>query len=521
MDSIRGTFATYMGKCVSLWGFQFLFSIPGQRLKNDTIRSSKRASRVSLSSGHRYGHATRVRHLLIVTTTLLACLALLSVPPQTWGDDSLKAGAAVRVVNPTRPAVTIGHRVTKRFTNVYADLRVQSMVIEDIDGRRIVWMGMDFCVLRHRVVDHIKREIENAYGIKSEWVCINASHTHSAPPLTEDLAVLPEHLDQKYSDRVLTEAVAVVGDAIQRLQPAHVRYAQDRCQVGINRRLMRDGKLQFIPNPEGVVDHRVQVVAARSRETEKLIGVAVKYACHPVTIVGLGLGSDYPGYMRKIVEQRHPGAVAVFLQGCGADVRIRAVNEDVTDWVDGDFAMAERFGTELADAVERTLDKTSAQAVEVTGPVWAAYQQVQLPVKRLENTVYQEAAKQNDTFSGNWGRRFSKLISAGKPIPQSIPYRLQTFRLGTTEAGLTVVALDGEVFTEYGLKLERALARGPFIALGYSNGVVTYIPTDKALAEGGYETTAFRYFLVPGPFRQGVEQQVLDGAIRVAGQLGR
>ena len=40
------------------------------------------------------------------------------------------AGAAMRVVNPTRPAVTIGHRVMKRFTNVYADLRVQAMMLQ-------------------------------------------------------------------------------------------------------------------------------------------------------------------------------------------------------------------------------------------------------------------------------------------------------------------------------------------------------------------------------------------------------
>ena len=466
---------------------------------------------------------TGVTRRFLFVALPLACLALAGATVSVRGDDSvspLMAGAAVRVVNPTRPTVTIGHRVEQRFTTVYADLRVQAMVIQDTDGRRIVWMGMDFCVLRHRIVDRIKQGIQQAHGIEPAWVCLNASHTHSAPPLTADLAIVPEHLDQAYSDRVLSEAVAVVGDAIERLEPARVRYALDRCQVGISRRLLRDGKLLFIPNPEGVIDHRVQLVAAESRKTEKLIGVAVKYACHPVTVVGLGLGSDYPGYMRKIVEQRHPGAVAIFLQGCGADVRIRAVNEEVTGWVDGDFAMAERFGTELADAVERGLHKKSPEAVEVTGPVRAAYEQIELPVEPYEAAVYQAAADQNDTFSGNWGRRFTKLMAEGKAVPDTIPYRLQAFQLGTADAGLTMIALDGEVFTEYGLKLEQALARGPFIALGYSNGVVTYIPTTQAMIEGGYETTAFRYFLVPGPFRKDVEQQVLNEAIRVAKQLG-
>ena len=193
----------------------------------------------------------------------------------------------------------------------------------------------------------------------------------------------------------------------------------------------------------------------------------------------------------------------------------------MTDWVDGDFSMAERFGTELADAVERALGKTSAEVVEVTGPIRAAYEEIELPVVPLEAAEYQEAAARNDSFSGKWGRRFAKLIAEGKQIPESVPYRLQAFHLGKADAGLTVVALDGEVFTDYGLKLERALARGPFIALGYPNGVVTYIPTSRAMVEGGYETTAFRNALVPGPFRKDVEQKVLKETIRVAKQLGR
>ena len=113
--------------------------------------------------------AARVTRMFVLAATPLACLGLATTTIHARGDDSgspLQAGAAVRVVNPTRPAVTIGHRVEQRFTNVYADLRVQAMVIEDIDGRRIVWMGMDFCVLRHRVVDHIKQEIQQAHGIQ-------------------------------------------------------------------------------------------------------------------------------------------------------------------------------------------------------------------------------------------------------------------------------------------------------------------------------------------------------------------
>ena len=65
-------------------------------------------------------------------------------------------------------------------------------------------------------MDRIKSGIQESYGISPESVCVNASHTHSAPPLTVEETVLPEHLDDEYSQRVLDAAVGVVGDAIER-----------------------------------------------------------------------------------------------------------------------------------------------------------------------------------------------------------------------------------------------------------------------------------------------------------------
>ena len=175
--------------------------------------------------------------------------------------------------------------------------------------------------------------------------------------------------------------------------------------------------------------------------------------------------------------------------------------------------MAERFGRDLADAVDRALEKKAPDTVAVQGPIGYAYKEIQLPVQLRSQQEYRSAASQSGSL-GNWGRRFADLIDQGQPIPKTIPYRIQAFHLGSGDSRQTVVALDGEVFTEYGLHLDQKLD-GHVIALGYSNGVVTYLPTAQAIAEGGYEPTAFRYFLVPGPFPASVEQQVLNAAVRV------
>jgi len=459
---------------------------------------------------------------------------LLAVPRGAEaGGGELMAGAAARVVNPTRPAATVGHRVPRRFTNVYQDIRVQAFALEDASSHRLVWMGCDFCLVPGPVVDRIKQQIREKHAIEPKAICINSSHTHSAPPLSELATAGPEQFDPEYADFVVREAVAVVGDCLARLAPAKVRYVEDTCRLGINRRLGEPGRIRFGPNPEGAVDRRVQIVAAESAGDGRLIGVAVKYACHPVTCVNVGLGSDYPGYMRRLVEDQHPGAVVVFLQGCGANVDSQVGSsglssetlerltvgfgrELATEALKSDqplVTLAEAFGRELAGGVRRALKKPGTR---LGGPIEAEYTVIDLPMQKVPAEKYEEEAKRNTPFAGAWGKTYSGMLARGDKIPETWPYRIQAFRLGGGEAPFTLVALDGEVFCQYGLNLGRMLQPATTVVLGYSNGVVTYLPTAEALVEGGYEPSAYRTFRLPGPYTGEVESMVLQAAADLA-----
>jgi len=442
----------------------------------------------------------------------------------------LKAAAAVRVVNPTKPAAIIGHRIMKLFTDVYCDIRVQALVLEDSAGNRLVWLGYDFCLPPWAVVDRIKRMIHKQHGISAEAVCINASHTHSAPPLSRWEAADDEHFDAEYTDFVVRQVVAVVGDAIERLVPAKLNCVEDACRLGINRRLGPPGKIRFGPNPKGAVDRCVQAIAVRSASDGKLLSVVVEYACHPVTVIGAGLGSDYPGYMRRFVEERHPDAVVVFLQGCGANVDSQVGSKPgrllknsvgfghqmAIEALKSDRPLrklAESFGRELADGVERALRKPGTP---ITGPIESEYAIIDLPLHKVPIEKYEAAAARNDRLSGKWAKMFGDMLKRGEKIPETWPYRIQAFRLGAGPHPFTVVALDGEVFCEYSLNISRMLQPTATIVLGYSNGVVTYLPTAKGLEEGGYEATAYRLFRLPGPYTREVEQIVLKAAVKLA-----
>jgi hypothetical protein len=111
---------------------------------------------------------------------------------------------------------------------------------------------------------------------------------------------------------------------------------------------------------------------------------------------------------------------------------------------------------------------------------------------------------------------YTEMLKRGEKIPKIWPYRIQAFRMGAAPNPLTLVALDGEVFCEYGLNIGRMLQPADVIVLGYSNGVVTYVPTAKGLDEGGYEADAYRFFRLPGPYSKDAEKILLEAAVKLA-----
>jgi neutral ceramidase len=75
----------------------------------------------------------------------------------------------------------------------------------------------------------------------------------------------------------------------------------------------------------------------------------------------------------------------------------------------------------------------------------------------------------------------------------TIPLEVQAFRLSDS---LAIVTLPGEVFVELGLAIKRASPFETTVLVELCNDGPGYIPTQKAFAEGSYETVNSR--VVPG-----------------------
>ena len=143
--------------------------------------------------------------------------------------------------------------------------------------------------------------------------------------------------------------------------------------------------------------------------------------------------------MRQLVEKRHPGTVAVFLQGCGANVdsqvgssperllenSVGFGHEMAIEALKSDRPLeklAESFGGELAAGVERALAK---RGTLISGPIESECAVVDLPLQEVPTERYEEAARRDDRFSDKWGQMYAESSSGARrsPRPGRIEFR--------------------------------------------------------------------------------------------------
>jgi neutral ceramidase len=102
--------------------------------------------------------------------------------------------------------------------------------------------------------------------------------------------------------------------------------------------------------------------------------------------------------------------------------------------------------------------------------------------------------------------------------PRHTPYPIQAIRFGKS---LTILALGGEVVVDYALRAKREYSSEHLLVAGYSNDVMSYIPSQRVLHEGGYEAVdSMIYYGQPGPYADDVEERIFAGIHQVMQRVG-
>jgi hypothetical protein len=420
----------------------------------------------------------------------------------------LTAGVSSVCITPQRPIWMAGFGArTKPSEGKYQDLFVKALALQDSSGQRAVILTSDLVGVTRNWREPVLRQAKERFGLEPAQVLFNASHTHCGPefrPVTDN--VYFSRSDPEYAADLVKRTVAAIQQALDDLEEAQLWRARGSCTMGVNRRrpLAGDPKRvdpSLLPNPQGLTDPDVPVLKVL-RKDGKVKAVLFLYACHPTTMGGYLLGGDYPGFAQRYVEKEFPGATALFLQGCGGDIKPRNVS-GTGRFKDGPLEVVDGFGRELAQAVITAL---AGKLVRVQGSLAARQGSVDLPAQPLPARAELEARATGKDYRAEWARQTLASLKAGKDLRTSLAEIVQVIDIGDD---FTLVGLSGEVCVEYALRLKRELGRDLWVA-GYSNDVSAYIPSARMVPEGGYEVE--RSLLgssQPAPFQPGIEERIV------------
>ena len=448
---------------------------------------------------HRNKHAVTpfclIVVLLLVSNTLFSQQSTIPV-------GTMDVGLARIDITPDGPIRLAGYGVRKKTESEGVLQRLGAKAIafgSDTQGASLL-ITVDLVGVPGHITAKLAERLSSKIGINPAQLVICASHTHSGPEVGNLLNIL-QYRGENYSDSLLAvdhmihisqyaeqlfqklEQISL--EAMKDRRPANVAWGQGQALFAKNRR-----------TEGGPVDVALPILRVTEPDG-RLRAVLANYACHGTTLTGEvnQIHGDWMGEAQKMIEARHPGAVAMIAIGCGADANPNPR---------GTLENAATHGKEISDKVEKLL---TAQLQPLTTPPVGRIKWVKLPYAHIPTVNELIEQTKDKSVKGYYARLALDRIARGNPIPTALNYPVQTWSFGNE---LLMINLAGEVVVDYSTRLKNEIGAERVWINAYANDVPCYIASKRVIKEGGYEVEASMYYYdKPSPLSEDVEDIVV------------
>ncbi len=377
------------------------------------------------------------------------------------GSEGLLIGAASVDITPPVGVMLSGF-APRESTGVGHSLRAEALVVKSADGPD-GWAMITSDVIGYELsfVKDVRAKIAEKTGLASDAILISGTHTHSGPGTVNYSGNGFGDIDDQYDKDLAVKLVDLVAAAEAKLQSGRLEVAlAESRELITNRRVQApDGTwTNEWRDPDGkhpgYVDPSILILAARG-DDGKCQAMLVNFGCHPV-VLGHGsfnISADYVGYLKDALEEKGLTDLAMFALAGGANINPRLCLQTEAE-------KPKAMGDHLAETIATAAENLTPVA---SGKLAASCQQWNI-------------LRSRDSIS----RKGRSAYKAGDTMTTEI----QALRAGD----LAIIALPGELFSEFTAKL-RSLSPTPHtLVVSIANDAVGYLPTAEAIAQGAYET---------------------------------
>ncbi len=413
-------------------------------------------------------------------------------------------------VSPDKPIPLQGMAGPARPATVVSDpLLMQLFLVEDDHHTRVLWISADIFGFGTEIVEHVRR-VAADWSIQPEGLILNASHTHSGPGTVAGISQTLGPFQPEYAGVLIQSIGRALPLLFDSLEEADLSWGSVRAGIGMSRRLPRGEKIAFAPNPGGFYDQHTPYLLARLKKSDKRV-LLVNHGCHP-TVLGAEnvISADYPGCLRQALLEKGTADAVMFLQGGAGSTKGTMAADDRVRFAAG-AEDARSLGERLADAVHAGVNKGTEP---LTGNFVCARREVSLPGRPLP-PAQQLAHLRDDANIPIVVREWAAAMLQRYPVGNNPPTHRCEVQFVSVGGRVSFVGVSGEPVAELARDIRECTPNpeATFV-LGYTNGLLGYLPTDSMIREGGYEAdSSFYYYLLPSPVGSGSEAAI-TGAVK-------
>jgi hypothetical protein len=414
--------------------------------------------------------------------------------------DFLKAGVSIVDISPKKGVELAGYPHFPRYNTGIHDPLYASCIFIDDSSTKLAIVCMDILMYSKAYIKSVRNKVSTYTEIPAKNIMISCSHTHSGPWASGrlDLEALEKGLkpDENYIRGLEDKLVNLITEAYGNSFEAKIGVGKGYCGrekgVGGNRR-----------DPKGVSDPQVWTIGIKDiRDNWK--ACLVRYSLHPTVIHedSTLVTADYPGYIRNYIGKTKPGSIFLFAQGTSGNQSTRYFRTGQT------FEEAQRIGYAIGKEADKVLNSMKLKS-DVSLIVKSAETDIELKklptkkeaeaeVERTKNKL-EKLKKENASYIEiqnanlkNLGAEdtlgFILLKKKGLDLrSDELPAEVQVIGIGESR----IVGVQGEVFVEFGLKIQKESPFKNTFVIELANGCLPgYACTKEAYKKGGYEVGA-------------------------------
>ncbi len=436
---------------------------------------------------------------------------------------NIKVGASSIDITPKIPVALMGQFRLRIAEEIRTPLSANVIAIESQSegeaGDTAILVSCDLVKIPNQVLRLVRSGIQKHFpGFNVAKIVLSATHTHTSPVLTDSsdtptfLYQLPSDITQvsEYRTFLVTQIVSAIVEAWNSRTLSEVSWGTRRVAIPYNRRVVySNGEAKMYGNTndptfeslEGYEDHDVQALFFWG-DQDRLIATSINVACPAQEVEGeTRVDADYWHPVREKLKNLYGQdlVIAGWISASGDQsphpiyrkaalqrmVDLSGVSrmEDIALRITA--AVENIFQVVTSDRYRDLVFRHKAAVMElpmriVTVDEYVESRRVSREAHRAIEEDPEQARKLNTrmTWYGDIEKRFE--AQKKNPNPQ-YETEVHVMRLGD----IAICTNQFEMFTDYGIQIQsRSKALQTFVIQLAGPG--TYLPTEKAMAGGGY-----------------------------------